>query len=160
MKNRTKRAAGLLALAALAFPALAAAEQGERPGHDRAGERKSQEQANRPRPWNVHGAVTAVGETTVTVKIRRSSRLPRAMREREVTFDMSQARVLVRDKNGDGQKNLGDVAVGDRGHIKARLPRRATLENGQAVPARLGVFRTPRPKAEEPAEEPASEPTA
>jgi hypothetical protein len=162
MKNRTKRAAGLLALAALALPALAAAEQGERPGHEQAGERqsRSEEQASRPRPWNVQGLVTAKDDTTVTVKVRRSSRFPRVLRGREFVYDMSEARVLVRDVNGDGEQNLADVSVGDRAQIKARLPRRQVLESGQAIPARLGIFRTPRPRVEEPAEEPAPEPTA
>jgi hypothetical protein len=161
MKNRTRRAAGLLAVAALAFPALAAAEQGERPGHEQAGERpgheqagerRSEKRAKKARPWNVQGEVVAKGEDTVTLKIRRSSRLPRAMRGQEVTFDMSEARILVRDVNGDGEQNLDDVSVGDRGHVKARLPRRQALQSGQAVPARLGIFRAPRPKAEEPEE--------
>jgi hypothetical protein len=157
MKNRTKRAAGLLAATALAFPALAAAEQGERPGHQR-GKQNSEQRSNKPRPWNVHGLVTAKGETTVTVKIRRSSHRSRALRDTEVTFDMAAARILVRDANGDGQRNLADVAVGDRAHVKGRVPRRLALNTGQPIPARLGIFRKPR--TEEPAEEPAPQTTS
>ena len=41
----------------------------------------------------------------------------------EVAFDLSGARIVVADVNGDGQRNLADVAVGDWVLVKARLPR-------------------------------------
>jgi hypothetical protein len=41
-----------------------------------------------------------------------------------VTFDLSTARVVVGDVNGDGSKDLLDVAAGDRVVVKARLPRK------------------------------------
>jgi hypothetical protein len=165
MNNRTKRVVGLLALAALAAPALAVAErpgpdnpgQHEARGHDRGAKHEARAQSNKPRPWNVHGQVVGKGDSTVTVKIRRSSRLPRAMREREVTFDLSQARISVPDRNGDGQHNLADVNVGDRAHIKARLPRRQSLDGVQNVPARLAIFRAPRGGDEQPGQQPPAE---
>jgi hypothetical protein len=150
MKNRTRRTAGLLAVLALAFPALADAGPGKGSGK----ERKSEERSERLRPWNVQGTVTAKGDTTVTLKIRRSSHGTRALRDQEVTFDMAAARVLVRDVNGDGQKNFADVTVGDRAQVKARLPRRrAALDVTQVIPARLGVFKAPKPPVEEPEDE-------
>ena len=145
MNNGTKRAAGLPAVAALACPAAADAKR-ERP----AKEPKGGERAERLHPWNVQGVVTAKGDTTVTVKIRRSSHGTRALRDTEVTFDVSAARLNVRDTNGDGEKNLADVAVGDRGQVKARVPRRRAVDVSQVIPAKLAIFRAPKPATEEP----------
>lgn len=41
-----------------------------------------------------------------------------------VSFDLSNARIVVADVNGDGQRNLEDVATGDRVVVIARLPRK------------------------------------
>jgi len=40
-----------------------------------------------------------------------------------VSFDLSQAKVVVGDVNGDGAKDVNDLSVGDRVVVKARLPR-------------------------------------
>jgi hypothetical protein len=41
-----------------------------------------------------------------------------------VTFDLSNAKVVVGDVNGDGSKDVNDLSVGDRVVVKARLPRK------------------------------------
>ncbi len=41
-----------------------------------------------------------------------------------VSFDLTNATVVVGDTNGDGSKTLDDVASGDRVVVKARLPRK------------------------------------
>jgi hypothetical protein len=43
----------------------------------------------------------------------------------EVAFDFTSARVKVADTNGDGTRNLADVADGDKVVVKARLARKA-----------------------------------
>ena len=40
-----------------------------------------------------------------------------------VTFDLADARVVVRDVNGDGSRDVQDVSDGDRVVVKARLPK-------------------------------------
>jgi hypothetical protein len=41
----------------------------------------------------------------------------------------------VRDVNGDGSRDLGDVAVGDRALVLARLPRDTAWNPAAAYPA-------------------------
>lgn len=41
-----------------------------------------------------------------------------------VSFDLSQAKVVVGDVNGDGSKDVNDLSAGDRVVVKARLPRK------------------------------------
>jgi hypothetical protein len=41
-----------------------------------------------------------------------------------VAFDLSSAKVVVGDVNGDGSKDVNDLSVGDRVVVKARLPRK------------------------------------
>ena len=41
-----------------------------------------------------------------------------------VSFDLSQAKVVVSDVNGDGSKDANDLSVGDRVVVKAKLPRK------------------------------------
>lgn len=40
-----------------------------------------------------------------------------------VAFDLSEARVVVADTNGDGSSDLADVAAGDEVQVKAKLPK-------------------------------------
>jgi len=42
----------------------------------------------------------------------------------EVAFDFTEARIKVADTNGDGTRNLADVADGDKVVVKARLARK------------------------------------
>ena len=144
MSSFTTRALTLLALlAALALPAIA----GAKPGSGNGGDRPKKEKAV---SWNLKGQVTAKGENTVTVLVKHSNRHGRALRERSITFDLSKARIVVRDVNGDGKRDLGDVNVGDGAKVQARLAKSRLLAEGEAVPAKRAIFKAPR--AEEPAE--------
>ena len=42
-----------------------------------------------------------------------------------VAFDLSAARIVVADNNGDGKRDLADLQDGDKVVVQARLPRRA-----------------------------------
>jgi hypothetical protein len=137
MKTQINRAGALVAAAAaLAFPALAIAKKDDHPRGKR----------DHPVAWNLKGVVTAKGEGTVTVEVKRSNRHGRALRDRLVTFDLSDARIVVRDVNADGVRDLGDVNVGDGAKLHARLPRRQVLEEGQSVAAKRAVFKAPQPE--------------
>lgn len=145
MKTQTNHATALIAaVAALAFPAIALAK-----GNDDAGRGKDKPKPERAVSWIVKGDVTAKDESTVTVLIKRSNHHGRALRDREVTFDMTNARVVVRDVNGDGARNLGDVNLGDHAKLQARRPKRSALGEGEALPAKRGIFRAPEPEGGE-----------
>jgi hypothetical protein len=142
MKTQTNRAMALIAaVAALAFPALALAKSDENP---RRGADKTKPE--RAVSWIVKGEVTAKGENTVTVLIKRSNHHGRALRDREVAFDMTNARIVVRDVNGDGARNLADVNTGDHAKLQARRPKRSALGEGEALPAKRGTFKAPEPE--------------
>jgi hypothetical protein len=91
---------------------------------------------------NGHGPSTAPGHTkvhnvtcvfkgtwnatagTVTVKHGNSFVRKAHLVGTDVTFDLSSARIVVRDTNSDGSRNLTDVQDGDKVVVKARLPRK------------------------------------
>jgi hypothetical protein len=56
------------------------------------------------------------------------------------TFDLADAKVVVADSNADGQRDLSDVATGDRVVVKSRMPRTEPAE--QPFPARQLVDQT------------------
>jgi DNA-binding beta-propeller fold protein YncE len=60
-----------------------------------------------------------------------------------VTFDLSNARIVVADTNQDGQRNLDDVQTGDKVLVKARLPR--TEPGAQPFAARKLVDQSHKP---------------
>ena len=145
MQTKTNRAPALIAaVVALAFPALALAK------NDNAERGNNKTKPERAVSWIVKGDVTAKGENSVTVMIKRSNHHGRAVRDREVTFDMTNARIVVRDVNGDGARNLGDVNVGDHAKLQARRPKRSALAEGEALPAKRGIFKAPEPEGDEP----------
>jgi len=105
-----------LGVAALAIPAAAVAKQGESHGKGKA---------KGHRPHNVAYVFkgTYAGESSVEVT-RGNSRVRKGGFVGEtVAFDFSDARIVVGDTNGDGQRNIDDVETGDVVLVKARLPR-------------------------------------
>ena len=114
------------------------------------------------------GTVAAVdaGAQTVTVSIPdrkgATNRRARAWRGTDVTFDVSGAKLRVRDRNGDGSRDLADVAAGDLAGVLCKLPR--VLGEGDVQPfaaKRVVVRRKPAPEpvpAPEPDPEPELEP--
>jgi hypothetical protein len=104
-----------LGVAALAIPAGAIAKQGE--NHGKANGH------NKP-----HGVAyifkgTYMSGGSVEVKSGNSRVRKGGFIGQTVSFDLTNARVVVDDTNADGQKNLSDVATGDKVLVMARLPR-------------------------------------
>jgi hypothetical protein len=129
-----KRSAALAAAAAaaLALPALAAAHGGPPSGvgHGRGDAQGAPSVQQRSHGRSAHevgyvfaGTVKSIDGTTVTVTVRHANHHGHALVGQDVAFDASAARVVVRDLNGDGVRNLADVSVGDRVQVLARLPR-------------------------------------
>jgi hypothetical protein len=105
-----------LGVAALAIPAGAIAKQGENHG-------KAKGHAKTHNVAYVFRGLYA-GEGSVEVKHGNSRVRKGGFIGETVSFDLSNARIVVKDNNGDGQRNLEDVATGDRVLVKARLPRK------------------------------------
>lgn len=71
-----------------------------------------------------------------------------------VTFDLSAAKLVVDDTNGDGAITVDDVLVDDKVHVQARLPKGAP--GAQPFAARKLVDQThPADDGADPVEEPA-----
>jgi hypothetical protein len=64
------------------------------------------------------------GEGSVEVKAGNSRVRKGGLVNTTVTFDLTNARIVVADTNGDGQRTLEDVATGDKVVVKAMLPRK------------------------------------
>jgi len=107
----------VLGIAVLVVPAGAIAKQGENHGKGKA---------KGHRPHNVAYLFKGfyAGESSVDIK-RGNSRVRKGgFIGDTVAFDLSGARIVVRDTNEDAKRNLDDVATGDWVLVKARLPRK------------------------------------
>jgi hypothetical protein len=103
-----------LGVAALAVPAGAIAKQGQNHGK---GKDKSKKAA-----YVFKGFY--VDDSSLDVR-RGNSRVRKGGFIGEtVEFDFSNARIVVRDTNGDHKRNLDDVESGDWVIVKTRLPRK------------------------------------
>src|SRR3954447_2154670 len=89
-----------------------------------------------------HGPTTAPGKTkvhnvtyvfkgtwnagagTVTVKHGNAHVRKAGLVGQDVTFDLTGAKLVVKDTNGDGSRTSADLADGDKVVVKARLPRK------------------------------------
>ena len=150
------------ALALAAAPGIAQAHQGQGQdhgkayGHDHAPglqrEQGAREQHKGDGPtlkahrhhgkarvaYVARGTVKAVDATAGTLTISvpdvrgATNRHARDWRGTDVTFDVSDARLKVRDVNGDGERNLSDVAVGDFAKVLAKLPRTPRAQQSTA----------------------------
>lgn len=104
-----------LGVVALAVPAAAIAKQGENHG-----------QANgHSKTHNVSYIFkgTYADNSSVLVMHGNSRVRKGGFIGQTVSFDLSNARIVVADTNQDGQRNLDDVQVGDKVLVQARLPR-------------------------------------
>jgi hypothetical protein len=75
------------------------------------------------------GTVVSVDPTTNTavVQVTRANHHGAGLVGTQVTIDLSKARISVADANGDGQKNLADVAVSDDVLVRGRIPLHGSL---------------------------------
>ena len=62
-----------------------------------------------------------------------------------VTFDLTNAKLVVRDTNKDGSKTAADISDGDKVVVKARLPRKDP--GTQPFKAKMLVDQSSRPSA-------------
>lgn len=107
----------VLGVAALAVPAGAIAHHKE--GHATKGKGQSK----------THGVAyvfkgTYAGESTVTVTKGNSRVRKGGFVDQTVAFDLSGAKIVVADTNGDLTSDLNDVQVGDKVLVKAKLPKK------------------------------------
>jgi hypothetical protein len=116
-------------------------DQGERQGKGEAkslGAKPHRHHGKARVAWVARGTVKAVDATAQTLTISvpdvrgATNRHARAWRGTDVTFDVSDARLKVRDVNGDGERNLSDVAVGDFAKVLAKLPRAPRAQQSTA----------------------------
>ena len=146
--------------AALALPAGATAKgraaagpghgakQAQKPGKQVTPEvdvkRPKKPKKAKTRALNVKGTVSAVGEGTIDVLVSGGNRRARELKGQTVTVDASAARIVVRDANGDGVRDLADVAVGDRVLVQARIAKGSAPDPAQPLAAKKVVDKGPK----------------
>ena len=148
--DRTRALAALGIAAALAMPGAALAKG----GHDNKGKGADHgAKAKKPKTstYVFKGTVAAVDTTTVQVKVAAGNSRGKKYRDQTLTFDVTKAKLKVRDANGDGKRDLTDVAVGDRVVVQAKLPRGA-LDVTQPLAARHVLDQGPVKPKDPPAE--------
>jgi hypothetical protein len=77
---------------------------------------------------------------TLTVKSGNHHVRKAGLVGQDVQFDLTSARIVVADTNGDGQRTLADLQDGDSLVIKARLPR--TDPGTQPFKAKMAIDQT------------------
>jgi hypothetical protein len=88
--------------------------------------------------WNAAGG-------TVTVKHGNHHVRKAGLIGQTVTFDLTNAKLVVRDTNKDGSKTAADISDGDKVVVKARLPRKDP--GTQPFKAKMLVDQSSRPSA-------------
>jgi hypothetical protein len=132
--------------AALAAPATAVAKQdGKGHGPDRAAVKAPKAPKTKMKTVVLKGLVASVDGTNVTVTVKHSNSHGRALRDQDVLLDLSAARVSVRDANADGERNVSDVAAGDRVVAQVKIPRGTAFDAAQALATRRFVDVGPKP---------------
>jgi hypothetical protein len=102
--------------------------------------------ANRTQTYNLRGTVVSVdptaGTLVVLVKKATHGRRGRGFVNQTITFDVTAARIDVKDVNGDGSRDLSDVAQGDSIEVRADLPRSGGADLTAPVAAKRVKDRT------------------
>ncbi|HEX8054254.1 MAG TPA: hypothetical protein VF517_14785 [Thermoleophilaceae bacterium] len=150
---KLKPSLAVLGTAALvAFPAGAMAKSDHSGGKDKGGDKAAETSKGPKKPkvstYEFKGVVGAVGAGGVQVEVTGGNSRARGFKGQTLTFDVTKAKLKVADANGDGKRDLADVAAGDRVRVQAKLPRGAVDATG-ALPARQFMDRGPAaaPKA-------------
>jgi len=106
-----------LGVIALAVPAAAVA-------HHKDGHTKGNGQGKQARGVAYVFKGTYAGNSSVDVAKGNSRVRKGGFIGDTVAFDLTDARIVVDDTNGDGNRDLADVAEGDKVLVKAKLPKR------------------------------------
>jgi hypothetical protein len=85
----------------------------------------------------VAGVDAGAGTITVAVKKANHGRRGARLRQQTVQFDVSSARIIVHDVNGDGARDLKDVVADDAVRVQADLPRTGAIDLTQTFAARM-----------------------
>ncbi|MCW2966826.1 MAG: hypothetical protein JWM71_598 [Solirubrobacteraceae bacterium] len=108
--------------AAFALPATALADNGGGNGNQ-----NDPSSAGRTETYQLRGTIISIDAATnqVVLKVTKTNHGGRGhgLVGQTLTFDVSGARVDVRDNNADGMRDLGDVTAGDSAEVRARLAR-------------------------------------
>jgi acylphosphatase len=160
----SKRTLAALAVAALvAFPAGATAKSSNSGGKgvkgpelvqdDGAGKKGKKPKKPKVKTYQFKGVVAAVNNGTVEVTVTGGNRRARELERQTLTFDVTKAKVKVADVNGDGKRDLADVAVGDRVMVQAKVA--GPVDASRVVPARHLLDKGPaKPPSEDDAPKP------
>jgi hypothetical protein len=105
---------------ALVVPAAAVANHGE--SHGKGKDQGKGHAKTHGVAWVFKGLYA--GESKVEVKAGNSRVRRGGFIGETVEFDLSDARIVVADTDGDSDRDLDDVQVGDRVLVRAKLPRK------------------------------------
>lgn len=164
MQKTRKLFLALLGVLALAVPTAAVAHSGkgkgpgagqeqtstteDAPGKSKGkskskGKAKGKSKAKKPVAYVFKG--TYKGDGVVAVTSGNAHTRKAGLVGKDVSFDLSSAKVNVADTNGDGKSDASDVKVGDKVVVQAKLPRKTP--GAQPFKARKLVDQTnPKPK--------------
>jgi hypothetical protein len=81
---------------------------------------------------------------SIVVAVKGGNRHARRYRGKDVAFDLSRARIVIRDRNGDGERNLADAAAGDRVSVVVRMPRKSDASERLKAKGFVDKARGPR----------------
>ena len=132
--NLTRALVVLGSAAALAAPAAAGAKQGGK------GERPERHAAKGPKfkTLILKGTVASVDGSAVTVDVTNGNSRGRRLIGQHV-LDVTNARISVRDVNGDGARDAADVVAGDRFVAQVRVARGSEVDPAAALVTRRFV---------------------
>lgn len=124
MENVKRAAVAISACAALALPASALANHGAHSPHEHANSNAGKAHGHRhDRNAILKGSVASIDGNVVTVNVTGGNHAGRSFNGQAVQIDLTGARLVVADVNGDGSRDLSDVVAGDAVVIQAWVPR-------------------------------------
>jgi len=123
-KDALRRAAALGAVLALGAAPAALAAKPDDPGSQGEGHAGGHSKKGGKGVVTYVFKGTYVGAGSVDVDHGNAHVKKASLVDTTVTFDLTNARIVVADTNADGTPNADDVASGDRVVVKAKLPRK------------------------------------
>ena len=139
MKSSKQIAMGVGVLAALALPSTALAQHGADDSTSEPNQVQTGVAQPRTEAYELRGSVISLdaASDSVVVQIKKANhgRRGRRLVGQQVTLDLTGARLQVRDVNGDGVRDINDVAAGDAVEARVRLPRSQAADLSQPLAA-------------------------